>query len=490
MPRPFDRTSIVALLLLPAAGLLHAELPAVNAGWAPVTEADRRMASPVVEKDAGVEALFWRVHVADDIANGELQRVLYHYVRLKVFSEKGKEKAATLDIPFGEKTSILNVSGRTIKADGTILELKKDAIHERDLLRAGRLSRRVKSFAMPGVEPGAIVEYKWQELRTDRNILYMRLQMQREFPVQKVTYYVKPLPPDYSAGYRMGVWPFNCQPTPLKLEDNDFNSTILENVPAFKEEAMMPAEPSVRPWLLVFYHNKGKREPQAYWEDVGKEIYKELKQTVKLSSDVKQATEKALQNTKEDDKVIALIRYIRKNMRGLFSEDVSDAERMKVIKSMPRDRRRNSAEVLESGIGTPDELNTVFAAMATHAGLDARPVLIADRNDVLFNPRMAERYFLRNVDIAVKQGERWNVFDVSARLLAPGMLSWQEAGMPVLLSDPKNPTFIQAPGSPPEASLALRTAKLSLSADGSLTGTMEERYTGHSAYDWRFELFL
>src|ERR1700689_4951636 len=95
--------------------------------WLPITDAERNMKTPAVEKDAGVEAIFWRVHVRDELLGSqELQRVLYHYVRLKVFDEKGKEKASTIDLPTGDRTQIVSVNGRTIKADGTELELKKD----------------------------------------------------------------------------------------------------------------------------------------------------------------------------------------------------------------------------------------------------------------------------------------------------------------------------------------------------------------------------
>src|SRR5260221_14609332 len=95
----------------------------------------------------------------------DIRVVFYHYVRMKIFDGKGKEKAATIDIPFSEKISIMYVKGRTIKADGTEVALKSDSVYERDLVRTGRTRLKGKSFAMPGVEPGAIVEYRWQELR-------------------------------------------------------------------------------------------------------------------------------------------------------------------------------------------------------------------------------------------------------------------------------------------------------------------------------------
>ena len=150
------------LLCLSSVPCLLCETP-IDITWLPITDAERAMKAPVVEKDAGVEALFWRVHLRDEVMGQDLQRVLYHYVRLKVFDEKGKEKASTIELRISDKVAIVSVHGRTIKADGTEIELKKDSVFERDVVRTGRRRYRVKSFAMPGVEPGAIVEYRWKE---------------------------------------------------------------------------------------------------------------------------------------------------------------------------------------------------------------------------------------------------------------------------------------------------------------------------------------
>ncbi len=136
-------------LLLAAIGAfstIGAPATAVNIAWLPVTDAERQMSAPIVEKNAGVEAIFWRVHVMDEFQGQDLQRVLYHYVRLKIFNQDGKEKVATIDLRYGDKTNISAISGRTIKADGSIVELTRDAVHDRVLTRMGGLKQRVKSF--------------------------------------------------------------------------------------------------------------------------------------------------------------------------------------------------------------------------------------------------------------------------------------------------------------------------------------------------------
>jgi hypothetical protein len=488
-----SRTRNCLIIILLAAGCWPALAQssfAIDTTWLPITDAERDMKAPVVDKEAGVEALFWRVHVRDEVVGGrDLQRVFYHYVRLKIFDGKGKEAAATIDLPFLNKTSILYVAGRTVKADGTELELKKDSIYERDLVRAGHTRLRVKSFAMPGVEPGAIVEYRWKEISYEPRSLYIRTQFQREFPVQKVTYFFAPLPSQYT-GYRMSILPFHCSLPPFQSDQAGFQFFTLENMPAFHEEPMMPGEPNVRSWALVFYSDGAHREPEKYWTNVGKEQYnKYLKPAIKANNDIKEAAETATSNAKSDEeKVLALIRYIRKNLRELFSSQVTDAERAQILKDMPKDRYRTASEIFKSGIGDSDELNTLFAAMASSAGLEVRPALTADRQDIVFVPAMTDSYFLRHIDMGVNVGGGWKLYDVSTRELPANMLSWTEEGMQALLSDSKKPSFIQAPVAPPEASARVRTAKLTLAEDGSIDGDIDLQYSGHSARDRRYEL--
>ncbi len=185
------------------------------------------------------------------------------------------------------------------KADGTELELKKDSIFERDLVRAGRSRFRVKSFAMPGVEPGAIVEYRWREIDHRARSLYIRAQFQREFPVQKRQLLFCPT---IEAIY--GI-PHVDSPIPLQTSALArrtamvSNPLTLENMPAFHEEPMMPGEPNVRSWGLVFYSDGAHREPEKYWANVGKDQYNRyLKPAMKANNEIKDAAATATSDAK------------------------------------------------------------------------------------------------------------------------------------------------------------------------------------------------
>ena len=118
------------------------------------------LTTPVVEKDADAEAIFWEVRLDD----AQLDKTIFrHYLRMKVFNSRGVETYSRIDLPYFNGVKILDLVARTVKTDGTVIELKKDAVFDRTIVKTGKAKIRAKSFVMPGVEPGAIIEYQWRE---------------------------------------------------------------------------------------------------------------------------------------------------------------------------------------------------------------------------------------------------------------------------------------------------------------------------------------
>src|SRR5712691_1749992 len=101
--------------------------------WRPLNPGDLNLKSPVVEKDADAEAVFWEVRI-DDSQPEELS--LRNYIRIKVFTERGKESQSKVDLPYLGSHRIKDIAARVIKAEGTILELKKDDIFDRTIVKA------------------------------------------------------------------------------------------------------------------------------------------------------------------------------------------------------------------------------------------------------------------------------------------------------------------------------------------------------------------
>jgi Domain of Unknown Function with PDB structure (DUF3857) len=493
---PFTDSVLIPLVMVFSVSGIKAQqrtfAPTEFLAWPPLTEAEQQQKSPAVEKDAGAEILLRRVHVADEYSSDHagLQRVTYNYVRLKIFDEKGKEKAVTVDLRYREPGDISEVAARTIKADGTVLELDRKNVYKRDLIRAGGRKMKVVSFALPGVEIGAIVEYRWKQTENDNRFRYLRLYFADDFPTQKVSYFVKPLSSEYVGTDPMYLVPFNCKPTPVKPTNDGWNETSLANVPAYHEEPFSPSDADLEPWALLYYRAPGSREPDKYWNDEGKRLYGEIRGALKTSEDQKSAAAEAVSGLRDDqEKLAALIGYVRRKVRNVDDSVVTDAERQDFFKKLPKDRLRSSAEILKSGLATTLEMNVAFAGLAAQIGMDARPARIANRDEITFNPKgFADTYFLDDLAMAVKSGDSWKIFDVGSKTLPPGMLPWENEGVFALIGDPKTPLFVRTAIAPPESSAESRIARLRLSADGLLEGDVEESYSGHRAEDYRSSL--
>jgi Domain of Unknown Function with PDB structure (DUF3857) len=473
-----------------AAAQVKSPVPGEFIAWLPVSDAERALKAPMVEKDAGAEILLWHVHVVDERQGQDLQRIIYHYVRVKVFDEKGKEKAATVDLTYREPGDIVAVSGRTIKLDGSVVELDPKSVLRRVVARVGHSSEKAVSFALPGVEPGAIVEYRWKQFEDDNRFRYLRLHFQRDLPVERVTYYLKPLAAD-DANEQMFVHPFHCRPSKPELDREGWQEISVENLPAFHSEPYAPSDPNLEQWALLFYRPaEAKANPDKYWMEQGRQLYKRMKDALKVSPEMKTGADQALAAAKTDEeKVAAVAAWLRQKIRSIADPSVTSAEREAYFKKLPKNRDRNSAEIFESGLAVPSEMNTVFVGLASAAGMDARLVLLSSRLDVEFNPKtMTDSYFLDHRAAAVKIGEKWKFVDASRARITPGALPWDEEDVWALVSDAKEPFFVKTLASTPEASIDEHAGHLKLSEDGSISGDVTERYTGHRAEEYRDEI--
>src|ERR1044072_658192 len=253
-------------LILPTA---HA--PADDEGWKPVEAAHLALKASTVEKDADAEVIFWEAQV--DFTRD--RAVLTHYIRIKIFTELGKQSQGSVELPYLNKDVIEQIAGRTIKPDGSIIELKNDAILERTVVKKGKLNLRVKSFILPAVEVGSIIEYRWREVRKDET--FLRLYFQRRIPIQLLKYTLRT---HADLHFRL----FNMKETPFTKEKDNLYSTVLKNVPAFHEEPYMPPEDQVRSWILAFYGPPFIISPEAM-----KSIYEETMSGMKVDGEVQRA---------------------------------------------------------------------------------------------------------------------------------------------------------------------------------------------------------
>jgi hypothetical protein len=274
--------------------------------WRPVDPSELTQKTPHVDPAADAEAIFWDIRVEDHLMGADLSIEMHHYIRIKIFTERGKEKYATIEIPVVGKQYVTNVAGRTIKPDGTAIELKKDSIFDRELLKSRNLKMRGKSFSMPNVEVGDIIEYQYKEVHDNEIAQFMRLQMQRELPMWSVTYHIKPLNLPYLP-FGMRSMEINLKHPPIENESNGFVKLSMSNVPAFEEEPYMPPEDQLRAWILIYYEQDSKVDVEKYWKKVGRDDYASFKAKISPDGSIKRTAAELISGIeKPEDQLAAL----------------------------------------------------------------------------------------------------------------------------------------------------------------------------------------
>jgi hypothetical protein len=441
-----------------------------KADWKPIDPGEISLKASAIEKDADAEAIFWDIQVEDHAS----EAVLSHYIRIKIFNERGRGSQSQIDLSFTGKNKIEDIAGRTIKADGNVIELSSNAVFERTLIRAKGLKVQARSFALPGVEPGAIIEYRWRE-RRHHFPYFLRLQLQRDIPVQHVYYHLKT---DPDLKFAMRTQTFNAPQIPWESEKKGFMRATVTNMPAFHEEPQMPPEAQVRPWLLVYYSNWFGAE--GVWSDHSKTIYEAYRSEMKANAEVRKvASEAVAEASTSEQKLKQLFEYCRSKIKNVNYESsgLTPEERTRFKEN------KCPSDTLKSGMGTGMDIDLLFAALANAAGFESRVALPGDRGDIFFDHRIHLPHFLEAYNVAVRVDNQWRFFDPASLYVPFGMLRWQEEGQEAMISDPTQPIFVMTPLSPAEKSLKKRTATFHLSEDGTLDGGVYVEHTGHCAVD-------
>ena len=86
---------------------------ATAADWPPISPADLALKTPRIDPNADAEALLWDVRMTDSTER-ELSMVLEHHVRLKIFTDRGREAHSTIELPYTNYRRVRDVEGRTV----------------------------------------------------------------------------------------------------------------------------------------------------------------------------------------------------------------------------------------------------------------------------------------------------------------------------------------------------------------------------------------
>ena len=123
--------------------------------WQPISPDELKMTSEPAAPGAAAIILY-REEKNDDNENFQ-----YNYYRIKILSDEGK-KYADIKIAYdNEYSHIVDVKGRTIHQDGTVIPFDGKVL-DGTLLKERHLKILQKTFTLPDVQVGSIIEYKYR----------------------------------------------------------------------------------------------------------------------------------------------------------------------------------------------------------------------------------------------------------------------------------------------------------------------------------------
>ncbi len=201
------------------------------------------------------------------------------YYRMKILTEEGR-KYGNIEIPFlkgGDLPDPKDIQARTIKPDGSIVQFD-GKVFEQSLLKTRGVKVLAKTFTLPALEPGCVIEYSYTVFMPRSYTSHWILSESLFTRQARFTLY------PYGGN---GLEPITLHqswhnlPAYSKPTTQPDGSILMEvsDVPAFQIEDFMPP-PNELKARVDFIYEAGRIENDVdlFWKDVGKKRNAQLEQ--------------------------------------------------------------------------------------------------------------------------------------------------------------------------------------------------------------------
>jgi len=443
---------------------------------APTDEELKMTAEP---KAPGASAIYlYREQSADD--NFNFQKF---YVRIKVLTEKGKE-LATVSMPYLRKDfSITDIKGRTIHPDGTVfpLEVKPD-----DLMvnKSEGFQVNKKVFTLPNVEVGSILEYSL-ELRYDEKYAIPPFwDVQQAYFVRKEHFtFVKT---KYIGGYTLYT-PF--LPAGVKVVEDQmgrFTLNVTDEPPVADEEYSPPTQslPHRVEFYYSHYFDRGD-----FWKYEGDRWSKDVDRFAEVTKGISEAAHGIVGAGDSDD---VKARKIYDAVMKLDNTDFTRRKSASELKELGLKRARQAEDIWNQKSGASDEIALLYLALARAAGLKAYAMAVCSRERNIFNPNIFSFQQFRDEDNPVQENvvilfllDKDVFLDPGQKYTTFGQLEWKHTLAGGIRQIDKGTELAATPGNSYKEASVLRSANLTVAADGGVAGTARITLNGPAALHWR-----
>jgi len=461
------------------ASLCMAPATAISAGdvWLPVLPADMALKDNPEQPGTHAMILYRESNV------NSTQSSVSEYVRIKIFTQEGT-KEGDVEIPFLKgNTDIKDIRGRTIQPGGKITNFDGKAF-EKTIVKASGYKFLAKTFTLPDVHPGCIIEYKFRE---QGDPLFYRNEswvVSQELFTRDARFSVAPFAGRLALFYRQYGLPTGV--APQRQSDGSFVMEI-HKIMGIREEQMMPPEASLQVRVEFFYvpaDTPNQETDDHYWNRMGKKWSEELDAFVNK----KGALAKDLSQTvSANDPPEARLQKIYSRVQKLRNLSMEDSKTEKEGKQEQLKPNMTVEDVLKHGYATGLQMNYTFVGLARAAGFTAAEVFVAPRNHNFFYPNMRDPDELRANIVWVRAGTKEYYLDPAASFFPFALLPWYETHTKGVRVTKEGAEILSIPPSATTDATIVRRASLQLDEDGLASGKLELEFTGQSAALWREE---
>jgi len=464
---------LALLLFVFCSFLLASPYLSITSGdeWQPIDPADLKMTSE--PKAPGAPAIYlYRQVDRNDSGRAASE---YNYVRIKILTEEGR-KYADVEIPYLKQEagiSISNIRARVIRTDGTIVNFNGQ-IFDKTIEKIKGVKTLAKTFSIPDVQVGSIVEYHWNYDFADNYVFNSYWTISDELFTRLAKFSLKP----YPEWYLRWAWPAGLPKgtEPPKQGDDRVVRMVTTDVPAFQVEDLMPPENELK-FRVVFIYSQSsiEEDPVKYWRNYGKKENDRLESFISKRKDLEAAVAQIVSPSDPPDTKLRKIYDHVQQIRNLSYEPRKTQQEEKREKQK---KIENAADILKYGYGNGFDLTWLFVGLARAAGFDASGAFVATRNDYFFNDKRMNSNEL-NSNIAIVKVDSKDVYcDPGAAMVPYGFLPWYETAAKGLKLNRDGGVWIDSPLPDSSESLLKRTANLKLTDEGGLEGTVSLAFTG------------
>ncbi|MBZ5530681.1 MAG: DUF3857 and transglutaminase domain-containing protein [Acidobacteriia bacterium] len=453
--------------------------------WLPVTPQDLQIKNVPGNSNASALQLYFSYFKNDN------ENFISVYKRIKILNDAGK-KYADVEIEIGPGQSLKTVAARTIHPDGAIVEFKDKPL-EKTVLKARGVKYVAKTFTLPEVTVGSIVEVRWTinlPLRTVQSI--SAWPVQGDLFTLKETLRFRPfqglvvVPTEWANLSQKSQVSYSylnqVDMTPLQKKEGNVMQLDLENVPAFYSEEYMPPHDDYRQVVLFYYGGRETASPEKYWEEWRRLGTQYIDKFIGNFHEIRELAEQTMAGETDPEKKLRKLYARAQQVRNLSFERArtSTESKKEDLKT-----NNNALDVLRHGYGTSFDISALFAGMARALGFEAYLLEASDRGDRSFNRLVLWLGQISHDVVLIRTGGKEIVLDPGTRLCPFGALRWRNSSVTALRLSRNYDAFATTPA--PEPSRTHRVAKMQLSADGTLKGEITIELSGEDALEHRLE---